>query len=154
MTALDELTVLTGSWRGTKRLWLAPAEPVRESESAAEIATVARGQFSELRYTWAYEGEPQEGRLIVGRGTGDGAVRAVWFDTWHMRDQFMVCEGEIADEGVVSVEGSYAVPGGHDWGWAIAIEPGGPDAFCLRMYNMKPAGHRFLAVDIDCARES
>jgi hypothetical protein len=163
MTALDDLTALIGTWRGTKRLWLAPGEPVRESESGAEIATVAQGQFSELRYTWAYEGEPQEGRLIVGRGPADGAVQAVWFDTWHMRDQFMVCEGESpaagsrgedAAEGAVTVRGSYAAPPGPDWGWEIAIEPRGPDGFRLRMTNITPEGERFLAVEIGYARQS
>jgi hypothetical protein len=146
MPALTSLTLLSGKWQGSSQLWLAPGEPVRSSETTAEIRASAHEQFTELLYTWAFEGEPQEGRLILGQPAGSTAVNAVWFDTWHMADQFMVCAGSVEEKSVVRVRGSYAAPPGPDWGWEISIEPGGEDAFQLRMYNITPDGQKFLAV--------
>ena len=99
MTALAVLTGLIGKWGGTNHLWLSPEDPVRESESTAKMSTIAQGQFSEIWYSWAYEDKPQEGRLILGQVTGSQVVNAVWFDTWHMREGFMICEGSLEDDG-------------------------------------------------------
>ena len=106
MSALAALTDLIGEWQGTNHLWLSPDEPVRKSESSAEIRTIAQEQFSEIRYSWADEGQSQEGCLILGQATAQKTVKALWFDTWHVRDQFMVCEGSVKDSGAVRVQGT------------------------------------------------
>jgi hypothetical protein len=155
MSALAVLTNLVGKWQGTNQLWLSPEEPVRESESSAVIRTLAQGQFSEMQYSWADEGHPQEGRLILGQITGKKTIEAVWFDTWHMREEFMVCEGEIDEDGVVvSVQGTYAAPSGPDWGWEITIEPGDKNAFRFLMYNISPEGEKMLAVEVKYRRQA
>ncbi len=59
MSAIPTLNDLVGKWKGTNRLWLMPGEAVRESETPAEIALIARGQFSEMRYAWAANGRSQ-----------------------------------------------------------------------------------------------
>lgn len=153
MSALASLSGLIGKWQGTNHLWLSPDEPVRKSESAAKIKTSAQEQFSEILYSWAYEGQPQEGRLIVGQATGQKVVQAVWFDTWHMREQFMVCEGSAGDDGSMSVQGAYSAPPGPDWGWQIMIEPTGQDAFRFLMYNITPEGKKMLAVEVAYSRQ-
>ena len=145
MSAIPALASLVGTWQGENHLWLAPGEPLRLSETTAEIAEIAHGQFIEMRYQWADEGKPQEGTIILGQIFD--AVKAVWFDTWHMANQFMVCEGRV-DGNIVSVKGAYAAPPGPDWGWRIAFEPRGPDAFRFTMYNITPDGQEFLAVEV------
>lgn len=145
MSAIPALTNLVGKWQGQNQLWLAPGDPVRLSETTAEIEEIAHQQFTEMRYRWADGGKPQEGTIILGF-TSD-IVKAVWFDTWHMAYQFMVCEGS-ADGDFVSVKGAYAAPPGPDWGWRIAFEPRGPDAFRFTMYNITPDGQEFLAVEV------
>ena len=151
MSALIELNDLIGKWQGTNQLWLFPGEPVRESESLAEIGTMQQEQFTEIRYSWAADGKSQDGRILLGQAADDGIVKAVWFDTWHMANQFMVCEGNVED-GIVSVKGSYAAPPGPDWGWQIDIEPQGMNAFHLLMYNITPDGEKFLAVEVAYSR--
>jgi hypothetical protein len=47
------------------------------------------GQFTEIHYSWADEGKPQEGRNILGRASQGGLVQAVWFDTWYMAKGFI-----------------------------------------------------------------
>jgi hypothetical protein len=56
-----------------QRLILAPGEPAAESESTATIAPVAIGTFLSVTYNWSYEGEPQEGILLVGCDAEDQA---------------------------------------------------------------------------------
>jgi hypothetical protein len=147
MAVLDLLTELSGKWRGRNQLWLSPEAPGQESETDVEIRTIAQGQFSEIRYGWAFEDQPQEGRLILGLADGQESVKAVWFDTWHMRGQFMVCEGNAEEDGSVSVQGTYPAPPGPDWGWQITIQPGDGETFRLLMHNITPNGEKMLAVE-------
>lgn len=149
MSALATLTDLSGKWHGTNLLWLSYDEHVRKSESLAEIKTTAQEQFSEIRYSWAYEGQPQEGFLFLGQANEEKIVKAVWFDTWHMRDQFMVCEGGIETNGEVSIQGTYAAPSGPDWGWQIVIEPKFNDKFRFLMYNISPEDEKMPAVEVE-----
>jgi hypothetical protein len=152
MAAIVGINDLIGKWQGTNHLWLSPEEPVRTSESSAEIRTTAQGQFNEIRYNWAYEGQLQEGRLILGQAAGQKIVQAVWFDTWHMRDLFMVCEGGVQDDGTVPVQGTYAAPPGPDWGWQMTIEPKDKDLFRFLMHNISPEGEKMLAVEVTYSR--
>jgi hypothetical protein len=75
MIAIEVFQGLLGGWRATNRLWLSPDDPVRESESL--------------------DGKPQEDRIIVGQDPGSHAVKAVWFDSSHMRNDFMTCQGGV-----------------------------------------------------------
>ena len=153
MSALAELSPLVGKWQGTNHLWLAPDEPVRLSESTAEIRAIAQDQFSELLYTWSESGLPQEGRMILGRFPDSPHVRAIWLDTWHMMNQFMDCEGGVNENGEVWVRGSYPAPPGPDWGWQITFAGRGADAFRLQMHNITPEGEMFLAVEVAYTRQ-
>jgi hypothetical protein len=143
---------INGSWQGRNYLWMEPGTPVFESDSTAQVRTVAQGQFTEISYTWAYEGEPQEGRLFIGRPSKDGDVVGVLFDTWHLNGTFMVFKGTAGPEGAVSLLGSYAAPPGPDWGWEIVVEPPENDAFFFRMYNITPEGEKALAVEVKYLR--
>ena len=152
MIAIEVFQGLLGGWRATNRLWLSPDDPVRESESLAVLRLLGREQFAEIEYSWAFDGKPQEGRIMVGQDPGSHAVKAVWFDSWHMRNDFMTCQGGVDPTGVAVLKGAYAAPPGPDWGWETLIEPALQDAFRLSMYNIPPGGGKELAVEANYSR--
>ena len=142
---------LIGTWRGDNRLWLRPEQPFRASESTVEINLTAQGRFALIRYTWSYEGQPQDGMLLVGQEPAHRRVQGVWVDSWHMGDQFMLCEGSAEPNGVW-VKGSYPAPPDPDWGWQITIESHTDSAFRMVMHNISPEGSEMLAVETICSR--
>ena len=142
-----------GNWSGANRLWLSQREAVRESEAKARVALAARGKFVTIQYSWADDGHPQEGLLLIGVEEHPNLVHAVWVDSWHMGDKLMLCDGQVNDSGIISVTGSYAAPSGPDWGWRIEIEAGAEDKFELIMYNISPDGQEMLAVQASYQRE-
>jgi len=154
MTAIDEHKELVGKWQGTNKLWIMPEDPVHLSETTADISITPHDQFIELIYSWVYDGEPQEGRIIFGQTPDSRQVKAVWFDTWHVTNQFMVFDGNVDDKGVVEVLGSYPAPEGPDWGWQITIEPRGRDVFHLLMHNIIPNEGKYLAVEAIYSRKN
>lgn len=151
MGIADEFAVYAGRWRGTNNLhlpWL--PDPLRKSPSEMTISLKANGQFAAFDYTWVYEGEPQEGFLILG-GVRSDAVQAVWTDSWHNRDVLMSCNGKKAEDGSFSVKGHYKVEGHPDWGWRTEIIPG-DETVRIVMYNISPEGEEELAVETDFTR--
>jgi cytidine deaminase len=143
---------LVGEWTGTNRLWLTPDDPVRESDSTASVTLEAHGACAIIKVTWAEEGQPQEGVLVVRTQTEPGDVDVVWMDSWHMSDRFMLCRAENEDPDSLSVLGSYAAPPGPDWGWRIVLRAGGPDAFGILMTNITPQGQEVPAVEATYVR--
>jgi len=141
------LKALAGEWQGVSRLWLSPETPVRESESTADISLLACERFLEIRYTWAEEGKPQEGMIMLGMASEQDLADAVWIDSWHMGDVMMLCEGPVEKTGSFSVKGAYAVPPGPDWGWRITLIPDTEFAFRLVMHNISPEGEEVVAVE-------
>lgn len=120
--------------------------------AAATVAFAAQGQFLTLHYTWADEGRPQDGLLVLGYEAGQTALKAYWIDSWHMSDKFMFCTGPLEAAGVVSVSGAYAAQPGPDWGWRIVVEPQANDSWRMVMYNITPEGQEVLAVEAHFTR--
>lgn len=147
MSGLDTLIGLAGKWQGHNQLWLPPAETPYESPSTASITPVIRGKFVRIDYTWVFEGEPQEGLLLVGYETEADVVTIAWADSWHMGDKAMICQGSAEEDGSIVVRGSYTVPSQPDWGWRIVVGPGEGNAFRIVMYNILPEGQEMLAVE-------
>lgn len=148
MSVPERLAALTGRWTGTNRVWLAPGEAAHVSETTATVRVVAQGRFLEVAYAWAFDGEPHDGVVLLGR---DGKS-AAWIDSWHMGDKVMLLEGAPDASGAVSVQGAYAAPPGPDWGWRIVVEGGDDEPLHLVMYNVTPDGTEMLAVDAAYAR--
>lgn len=144
-------TALDGKWSGVNRLWLSPGETARLSDSTAVLKSIAAGQILLVAYTWAEEGLPQSGTLVVNR-SADGALEAYWADSWHMRHEIMACRGTGAEEGSLAVQGTYAAPPGPDWGWKIVLEATTGDTWRMRMYNLPPEGQEDLAVEMALSR--
>ncbi|HEY0733945.1 MAG TPA: DUF1579 family protein [Herpetosiphonaceae bacterium] len=145
MSGLEELFTLAGAWAGTNRLWLPPAEEAYESPTTAALSPIVGGKFVQLSYTWAFEGEAQEGVLLIGHEPENGAVTVVWADSWHMGNKFMICQGQIEDERIV-VRGSWSVESGPDWGWRIELDTEDVQ-LRMRMYVVEPAGDEALGVE-------
>ena len=145
---------LTGQWRGIKKLWLSPAEPMHESETTMTVAVTIQGRFLILHYGWEYGDMPQEGFLLMGYEKQSQKVEATWIDSWHMQDKIMTCRGEVLEGGDVVVRGSYAAPTGPDWGWSIKLKLVGDSQWQLQMENITPGGESHLAVQVDYFREA
>jgi hypothetical protein len=152
MNGLDFFVKLTGKWQGINKLWLPPAETPYESSSVATLTPVIKGKFVQIDYTWAFEGQPQEGCLLCGYEAEAAAVTVVWVDSWHMGDKFMICRGQVKADGRLDVRGSYIVPDQPEWGWRIVVGPSDGEAWRIVMYNVSPEGEEFLAVETDYTR--
>lgn len=150
MSVLSVLLELAGSWTGHNQVLL-PGEPPHESPTTASLTPIVAGKFVQLAYTWAYDGVPQEGVLIVGHETANDVVTTVWIDSWHMGNTFMLCQGQINAAGAIDVRGTYTVESGPDWGWRIVITPSS-NAVRIQMYNVAPEGEEFLGVEASYTR--
>ena len=145
MSAPASLVRLEGEWAGEGTLllpWLSP--PESNYSSTASIRTVARG-FLRVEYTWSHDGEAHEGLLLLTDEKQDGMVTAVWIDSWHQSQSFLISRGNVDPAGAVSVLGSYPAPTGPDWGWRMVVSPAA-DGFELVMFNISPEGEEALAV--------
>lgn len=130
-----------GVWTGKNAFRLMPTD---EPATAVLDAVVTRAVLQvHLAYTWHHPGDgEQRGLLALGRGEGDGALTALWTDTWHQRSAARVLHGVLVggeggdDDDGARLECTYAEGG---WGWTIALERPGPDELVLRMENVVPA---------------
>ncbi|MFN0093206.1 MAG: DUF1579 domain-containing protein [Dehalococcoidia bacterium] len=135
-------------YTGTKALYLGP--PPAEAQLSPSSATgddLSAGLWL-IRYGWTFEGQPQDGSLLVHRGdpaSGAGAT-AAWGDTFHQGDRLMFLLGETDDAGITRLRGSYPAPPGPDWGWRIELERT-DGALSIRMFNITPDGQEAIGVD-------
>jgi hypothetical protein len=147
------LAKLAGSWTGSNRLhvpWM--PEPVKDSESTASVSLITQGKALCIRYTWIYDGQPQDGiMLLSSEGEGSGGIVMIYTDSWHLGNVFMRCEGTVDDRGTVNVKGYYTVPEHPDWGWQTGIFPG-ENEFRFVVYNVSPEGEETLAVEAEFTR--
>lgn len=146
MAVPREISALAGRWQGTNRLWLYdPDEPASTSAATAVLSLTAQGKVATLEYTWAYDGEPQQGFLMMSQI--DETAVAAWADCWHYQDGIMQMNGAAEASGVLWVKGSYPAPPGPDWGWRLALHPDAADQFRLIMHNISPDGEEMRAVE-------
>lgn len=147
MSGLDGLAACAGQWQGTSTLQDPHGGGADESASTATVTPMIAGRFVRIDYTWSYGGNAQEGALIVGLHRKSGVATAYWMDSFHNGEKVMVCTGSApADDGTLTVRGSYPAPTGPDWGWRIDITPG-DDALRIVHHNVWPEGKEELAVD-------
>ena len=146
-------TALIGEWRGTKQLYLEPPPAAAvSSPTKLSVVPVAGANFLRFDYDWAFEGETQEGMLLLGVDE-ENTASAAWIDSFHMSSKIMSCSGTASAE-AVELRGNYAAPPGPDWSWRITVRSASADAFAIVMHNISPEGQEDLAVQIDYARES
>ena len=146
MRGLDGLIACAGTWRGTSTLQDPHSGLDDESASTATVTPVLGGRFVRIDYTWSYGGKPQEGSLLVGLQKKAETATAHWIDSFHNGEKVMACSGSAAEDGAVSVRGSYAAPPGPDWGWRIDVIPAG-ETLRIVHHNVWPEGKEELAVE-------
>ncbi len=144
--SLESLFELEGQWSGIYKLWFSPAEPYLECETTAGIKRGIRGTCVKIAYSWVYEDKPQEGLIICSFDPNRELVRAAWFDSFHMANDFLECEGSSQDS-KVSFKGSYAAPVGPSWEWRTVLEQASGGGFRMTMFNIHPDGTEELAVE-------
>jgi hypothetical protein len=152
MSGLDSLVKLAGKWQGVNKLWMYPVETPYESASVVSLTQVIKGKFVQLDYTWAFEGEPQEGILLFGYAAEEAEVTAVWADSFHTAEKFMIFRGATETDESIGVRGSYSVPGQPEWGWRIVVGPDEGGGLRIVMYNVTPDGEEVLAVEANYSR--
>ena len=149
MSVPAELERLAGDWQGTNLLWL--SEQPLESETTATVRSAAGGTCLCIEYVWSYEGEAQQGILLLG-SQGKDAVQSIWRDSWHSGGEFMTSDGQVEGLGQVQILGHFAVPPGPDWGWRTHLRTEGKDDFEIAMTNISPEGEEDLAVRMEFRR--
>ncbi len=152
MSTLENWQPLIGPWTGTSRLFL-PDEPTRESPSTALVALIAQGKFCTIAYTWVFDGEPQDGLVVLGYDPDRRAVDAVFLDSWHMGDKLMLLQGRVEADATIVVHGTYAVPASPDWGWRMVVAAH-DNTLRMVMYNVSPEGEEFLGVEATYTRSA
>lgn len=141
-----ELEKLAGAWQGKNLLWLSE-EPI-ESGTTAMVRMTAGGTCLCIEYVWSYEGEAQEGILLIG-SKGAGAIQGIWRDLFHSNADFLISDGKEEAPGNVLILGHYSYPPGPDWGWSSLLRADGEDRFEITMMNISPEGEETLAVRME-----
>ena len=154
MAVPERLIACKGRWNGVNTLHDPHTKAPDESASTAIVTPLLKGTFLRLDYTWEYDGEPQDGSLLIGGVAAEGVATAHWVDTWHMGEDVLACTGERRDHGGISVCGTYAAPPGPDWGWRIELIPQDGDALRIQMFNVTPDGVEAPAVEAAYRRVS
>ncbi len=132
------LSSRAGTFQGDSLLhlpWL-EGKTIFQSESALSVRIGEHQSYAALDYTWAEEGKPQSGSMIL-HASEEGVCTMGWTDSWH-QGPIMMLKGE-ATEQLIQVEGTY--PAGDDspdWFWAISLSPGPDGSLHLEMTNISP----------------
>ena len=150
MAAPEELNRAVGGWAGTSLLRVMPTDPYRESEARATVTSAAGGDLIVINYTWAEEGKPQDGMLIISGGDEPGDARAMWADSWHQRPLWLVLSGATDEGGVVRV----AAPYGEGFEWRINVDTSTADALAITMDNVAPGVARYQVVEARYTRQT
>ncbi|MEZ5290651.1 MAG: hypothetical protein R2745_06185 [Vicinamibacterales bacterium] len=127
------------SWHGTAALWLDPL-----GDRAETSPCLLHVEADAVRYTWAWQDTPHEGRITVGPAGG------TFTDTFHSRD-LMPCAPGPGTWALLDLVGTYGVAPGPPWGWRIfaSLRPAdgdAPEALVLQMTNIAPWGEETRAV--------
>lgn len=146
MSTLKPFSDLAGHWQGPYLLQDPSNNLKNESSSTASVMPILGGRFVRFDYTWAYNGKPQEGSILIGHVRATGVLTAHWIDSFHMSDVVMACQGTIDEVGTIDVRGSYAAPPGPDWGWRTVFTLV-PDSIRMVMFNIWPEEKEELAVE-------
>ncbi|HEX2749279.1 MAG TPA: DUF1579 family protein [Verrucomicrobiales bacterium] len=144
MNAFDKLSACAGAWAGTSTLQDPFSGQALNSASTLTVTPILLGGFLRVSYTWEYQGEPQEGEMILSLPKS-GVLHAHWIDTWHMSEYGLICTGTAGDD-ELSLLGHYPAPPGPDWGWQTLIRPS-DGKLELAMFNIQPGEKPELAVE-------
>lgn len=143
MAIPEFLTKAVGHWATKDSKLMMHGQPERSSESKLTVATAVLGRFAVLSYSWKFDGQVQEGVLLLG-GNKEEAT-ASWVDSFHTGGGFMPLRGEQIP-GRITLLGSYAAPPGPDWKWRFVISDE-DSQIKFAMTNISPDGQEEPAVE-------
>ncbi|MGH8776265.1 MAG: DUF1579 family protein [Jiangellaceae bacterium] len=146
MKLVEQVAPFLGSWQGVNRLRMLPTDEYQESAAGATVSITAQ-DFVTIAYVWADGDTPQNGLLLLASSSDPDGVTAVWVDSWHSAPTWMTLAGNIGDDSVIRLTGSYAAPPGPDWGWQIHIDSGGGDGGRVTMHNVMPGRAAYQVVE-------
>ena len=129
-------------WQGEAELWLDPGG--NKADTSECILVIESGILS---YTWTYEGAIKAGSFTFQE---DGAT---WTDSWHQPDP-VKCKPVTGAWGLFTVEYSYSVPSGPDWGWRSKLSQRPDGSLVLQMTNIAPWGEESRAMRMICQKVS
>ena len=127
-----------GPWAGINGFRLMPTDPLAKFPATATVTLAAGGHLTSVAYTWEHPDDGlQDGLLVIGSGGEDGALVAMWGDSWHQKPAPMSLSGGRGAGTAVQLEGDY----GGGWSWRIVFETTDSDNLRMRMDNVIPAEH-------------
>jgi hypothetical protein len=147
-----------GAWQGQSKLhlsWLPEEQRIQACESRLTVEFGPDQAFATVAYTWAYDGEPQAGMLVVaGSEASEDApadVSGGWTDSWHQSGGVMALKNAGTDDETLRLVGEYS-GGDTTWGWRIELDAPTADVLRFRMINVDPEGNGEWAVDAEYRR--
>jgi hypothetical protein len=149
------LAHLEGSWEGTAKTFLDPAQPPEVEAWRGTMALVLGGRFLRFEYASRAMGKPIAGEMIVAYESGDRRWRTAWIDSFHTSPAILASEGEPGQSAAIRVRGSYFAGEGHPhWGWITEIDDARASEGALRivMKNVTPDGEEMPGLEIELAR--
>jgi hypothetical protein len=153
MAVPKSIQTAKGVWKGKSKLnqsWLPPEQQVTESDSQLRVDTDTQSKFATITYDWQYEGNREEGTLILAMDDESNAVQFGWVDSWHQSGGVLYLKGEDSRTGSVKAKGEYGST--EVWGWTIELVTT-EDSFTVRMENVTPDGEAIWAVEGVYTRE-
>jgi hypothetical protein len=140
-----------GSWRGKSKLnlpWLPAEKRLSESESSLHIDTDSQDKFATITYDWSYEGQREEGTIILAKSAKSNLVEFGWVDSWHQNEAILHLKGDDSGTSSVKAKGQYA----EVWGWTIELVLSAT-SLTLKMDNIAPTGEATWAVEAIYSRD-
>jgi hypothetical protein len=130
-----DLSKLAGTeWSGTGELWL---DPLGNDAHRYECSMTI--DASTVRYTWSYEGKPQEGVYSLR----DNDI--TWTDSWH-QTKLVECALLPDAGGLFAFHYSYGAGEGPEWGWRTVLSQRPSGELVLQMTNIPHWGEEGRAV--------
>lgn len=132
------LSDCAGSWTGTNGFRLMRDDALAERPATISVTTAAAGHLTSVAYTWEHpEDGPQDGLLVIGAAGEDGALTALWGDSWHQKPEPRSLPGRAVSGGLLEFEADY----GGGWRWVVVLDASDPQTLRMRMDNVIPADH-------------
>ena len=154
MSVPRQIVAASGTWKGRSKLhlsWLPEDQRISDSDSELQVQIDFQVTYATLSYSWIYQGNRQEGTMLIAGKPDAGEVQIAWCDSWHQDSAVLHLYGEPTETGI-KTKGTYAGEG-EIWGWTITLNLTG-DVLYLEMENVTPNGEAEWAVRGEYLRSS
>jgi hypothetical protein len=141
------LQVYIGQWEGMTRTWFEPDNLADESPWQGRIYPILGDRYIQYDYTGSLQGEPFEGKAIIGYNAMMNQFEMAWIDSFHQSTGIMYCKGHRTSVGF-TLWGNYRIAADSaDWGWRTDFNLLDAKHLTIRAYNITPDGTESLGVE-------